>query len=89
MSIEGQEVTLLYNADDQIQSKVIHGGKVLDGKQESDIELRFEGDKVKSSEDEVAGLKFWYDKTFFAYGVQKITNYQNSRQVFYVNKVIY
>jgi len=89
VSIDGQTITLLYNDDDQIQSKVIQGGKVIDGKKESDIQLRYEGDKIKSSDDDVAGLKFWYDHTFFAYGVQKIANHQNSREVFYVNKVIY
>ncbi len=89
VSIDGQRITLLYNDDDQIQSKVIEGGKVLDGKSENDIKLRFEGDKLRSSDDDVAGLKFWYDRYFFAYGVQRIANFQNSREVFYVNKVTY
>ena len=89
VSIDGQKIILLYNNDDQIQSKVIEGGQVLDGKKESDIQLRFEGDKVRSSDEDVAGLKFWYENNFFAYGVQKIANYENSREVFYVNKVSY
>lgn len=89
VSMDGQKITLLYNYDDQIKSKVIEGGQVLDGKHEIDIQLRFEGDRVRSSEEDVAGMKFWYDHNFFAYGVQKIANFENSREVFYVNKVSY
>jgi hypothetical protein len=43
---------------------------------------------------EYGGLEDWYDNTFYAYGVQNLSNKRDrgvklNREVFFINKIIY
>jgi len=94
VSVEEDKIVLLYNFENNIKSKIIQGNEVLDGKEDYDIRLQFEQDKLKKNIEDFGGLEYWYHKNFFAYGVQKIQNTLDAdvtlnREVFFINKITY
>jgi hypothetical protein len=94
-SFTEEGIVLLYLYDNQIRSKIIDRGEVIEGKKFDDLKLSFEDDKVNNySSNKIGGLEKWYGNTFIAYGVQRIKNLKDSgvklnRRVFYINKVQY
>ena len=93
-SIEEKRVILLYLYENVIRSKLINQDEILEGKTFNDIKMTFEDDVAKNNDYEVGGLALWYDKFFYAYGVQRIKNAKDreaklNRKVFYINKITY
>ena len=93
-SIEEKRVILLYLYENVIRSKLINEDEILEGKTFDDIKMKFEDDVAKNNDYEIGGLSLWYDKFFYAYGVQRIKNLKDreaklSRKVFYINKITY
>ena len=93
-SIEEKRVILLYLYENVIRSKLINEDEILEGKTFNDIKMKFEDDVAKNNDNEVGGLSLWYDRFFYAYGVQRIKNIKDreaklSRKVFYINKITY
>lgn len=89
-----EEIVLLYNYEDVLQSKVISRDEVLNGKTSEEIRLAFDNDQLRESEVNDSGLEYWYGDYFYAFGVQKIKNLQDTdvglnREVFYINKITY
>ena len=93
--VMGDKVVLLYKYDNEIRSKIISGGEVLEGKSYDNVKLTFADDVAsKNTSGDIGGLEKWYDHYFLAYGVQKIKNLRDTgvklnRRVFYINKIIY
>jgi hypothetical protein len=94
ISIEEDRVVLLYIYEGIIRSKIVSGNEILEGKAFDNVKLKFASDELKDSETEVEGLENWYDKTFYAYGIQNIRNLKDenvkmNRRIFYINKITY
>jgi len=94
VSSSGEEVALLYVFENVIRSKIIKSDQIVEGKTFNDIELTFEDDEVKESDNVVGGLSEWYGRTFYTYGIQDIKNVRDdrvrlNRNVFFINKVVY
>ncbi len=84
-------LAMLYLYNHQIRSKIIQDNKVLEGKSIEPIKLKFENDFIRKGDIEKSKLEYWYDQYFYAFGVQKISNTQQTgqlkRKVFFLNKV--
>ncbi|WP_258105270.1 hypothetical protein [Marinoscillum sp. MHG1-6] len=94
VSVYDDEVVLMYLDENAIQSKVVRGDKISEGKTFMPVQLAFEGDEVKTRDPDTEGLKPWYDQTMYAFGEQRIKNDQAVngkifRTIFYINKVQY
>ncbi len=93
--VVGDKVILLYKYDNEIRSKIISGGEVLEGRSYDNLRLTFADDVAsKNTFGDIGGLEKWYGHYFYAYGIQKIKNLRDSgvklnRRVFYINKIIY
>ncbi len=93
-SIEEERAVLLYQFENKIRSKIINEDEIIEGKTTKDIETKFAADEAKENNYDIGGLELWYDKYFYAYGVQKIKNLKDggtklNRKVFYINKIYY
>ncbi len=93
-SITPDKIALLYVFDNNIRSKTISGNDVLEDKELTPIAMKFEDDEIEKDGTTVYGLESWYDDVFFTFGTQKIKNLRSggvkiSREVFFINKVIY
>jgi hypothetical protein len=94
VSVNDDEMALVYIYENEIRSKVIQGNEVLEGKTFNELKLSFEDDIVSNTESTYGGLKKWYGGSLFVYGIQKI-NKQNdiylrrTREVFFINKLVY
>lgn len=94
VSINKEEIALLYVYDNSIRSKVISESKVISNKLITPIKLKYEADVIDNKSTIIFGLESWYDRKFYVYGTQKIKNISKSnvelnREVFFINKVIY
>jgi hypothetical protein len=91
LDVRPDHITLLYLFDHQIRSKIINDNEVVEGKSIDPIRLRLETDQVKKGGTEKSRLDYWYDHTFYAYGVQTVNNLAArvplKRRVFFINKV--
>lgn len=88
------ELILMYLDENVINSKIVSGDKIIEGKTFNPVRLAYENDEVKSKDPDIEGLKAWYSKTMFAYGEQRIKNDASEggkvyRNIFYINKVQY
>ncbi|MFT6867889.1 MAG: hypothetical protein ACJA08_002735 [Cyclobacteriaceae bacterium] len=88
------KVVLMYLDENIIQSKVVSENEVVEGRTFNPVKLAYAGDELKSKDPEIEGLKTWYDKTMYAYGVQNIKNEKGEggkvyRNIFYINKIQY
>jgi hypothetical protein len=84
----GDDIILAYSYNGYIKSQIIHGDKVVQGKEETKIETAYADDKVK--QDWSSDMDFWYDNYFLTWGYEKIKNDQTNkgkRTVFYFNKI--
>jgi hypothetical protein len=87
-----KSISLLYLFENEIRNKIISNSDVLEGKSFDDIKMKFKDDQVKDKETETSKLDYWYDRHFFAYGVQQVHNLSepsvpSTRKVFFVNKI--
>ncbi|PIB35677.1 hypothetical protein BFP72_09870 [Reichenbachiella sp. 5M10] len=94
VKVDPNKIVLMYSSDNSLKTKIIQGDSVLEGKSMNDIKLKYESDEVKESISGMEGIKWWYGKCFYAYGMQKIKNPSDdgvklNRKVFYINKVGY
>ncbi len=94
VSVEDDQVVLLYIYEGLIRTKIVSGNEVVEGKSFDPVRLSFEYDVLQDSKKELEGLDRWYGKSFYAYGVQEIRNMKNEnvkldRKIFYINKIIY
>lgn len=95
VSHKKDKTALLYLYDNEIRTKIIEKDDVVEGKSFDELKLSFDYDEVKNdSGREYGGLEDWYDNTFYAYGVQNLSNKRDrgvklNREVFFINKIIY
>ncbi|QCK13987.1 hypothetical protein [Mangrovivirga cuniculi] len=94
IDVDPDRIALLYFYEGKIKSQVIKGDEVIEDKTDTEIELKYENDDVRDRFDELGRIEKWYDKYFYATGLQRIRN--NSlegsevvRKVFYINKIYY
>ena len=83
---------LLYIYDGEIRSKIIKGTQVLDVKENNDLQLKYEEDRVSEAKKNFVLLQKWYPGSLYAYGVHKLVNYNSQgimheREVFFINKI--
>jgi hypothetical protein len=93
---DDEDIIMVYNYGGYINSKIIRGDKVLEGKTKTKIETNYDTDKVKANYG--SNMDFWYDNYFIAYGTQKIKDKakgkkrkssKKKRYVFYFNKIAF
>lgn len=94
VDFKNNSIVLLYSYENVIRTKLIEGDEVVEGKSFNDLALKFENDIVQNTDNEVGGLKQWYDDKFYAYGIQNIRNEKEGdvklkREVFFINKINY
>ncbi|MEO1051181.1 MAG: hypothetical protein AAFX87_11170 [Bacteroidota bacterium] len=94
LSVEDDQMVLLYLQDNAIRSKIIKDGEVVEGKEFNDIQMKFQDDVVKNNDFETGKVEHWYNNVHCAYGVQRIKNLKDkevdlNRKVFFINKVVY
>lgn len=90
------EVILVYANYNFIESKIISGNRVIEGKKSSKIETGYEKDKVRAAGSE-NNLEYWYDNFFISYGYQFIKSGEEAkkegkekrRRVYYFSKIAY
>jgi hypothetical protein len=91
LDVRPDHITLLYLYDHQIRSKIIDDSQVLEGKSIAPIQLKFETDQTKKGGTEKSRLDYWYNHTFYAYGVQTVISTAGTqtlkRRVFFINKI--
>ncbi len=90
----GDKIVLMYMEENTIRSKVIKGDEILEGKSISPVRLAYDSDEVRNRDPEIEGLKWWYGRTMYAFGEQRIRNEDGVggrvyRRVFYINKIQY
>ncbi|TRX56098.1 hypothetical protein FNH22_17110 [Fulvivirga sp. M361] len=90
----GDKIALLYVFDNQIRYKIVQKNDVLEGKEQLDIKLMYEGDRSPEGSTNILGLEKWFDNTFYTYGTQRVVNIQADiqnvhREVFFINKLVY
>ncbi|MDA0194164.1 MAG: hypothetical protein O2887_15315 [Bacteroidetes bacterium] len=85
------EVILLYMFEGEIRSKLIIGDDISEGKTISAIKLMTDDDELIKDREEEGGLAKWNGNSFYAYGIQRIKQKNDSRRrhVFYINKIVY
>lgn len=95
INMQHEGVVLMYSCDGEIRSKVISDNGQIEETVTSPIKLKYNEDKVKKKNDQdIAGIKKWYDQFFYIHGTQDIkngehTNLAITRKVFFINKVTY
>ena len=94
VSVDDDQVVLLYLYEGSIRTKIVSGNKIIEGKTYNPVQLKFEDDELKDNNKNVEGLEKWYGKSFFAHGIQEIRNMKDKevkldREIFYINKIIY
>jgi len=86
--LDGEDIILAYSSGGNIASKIIRGNEVVEGKQYTKIETKYDNDKVLA--DYNSDMEYWYGNYFISYGYQKIKNKtqdKSKRMVFYFNKM--
>ena len=94
VDVINDEIVLSYLKDHVINTKFVRGHEILEGKTYNPVKLTFDMDQVKSKNQGQEGMKNWFGHTMYAYGSQRISNDgsspgQESRFVFYINKIQY
>jgi hypothetical protein len=88
--LDVDDIMLAYSNEGSIASKIIHGDKVIEGKQYTKIETNYTNDKLIS--DYNSDMEYWYGDYFISYGYQNIKNVmqnKSKRTVFYFNKIAF
>jgi hypothetical protein len=88
LEIQSDKILLLYLFEDELRSKIIKGNQVLEGKSSEPIRGNMPNDLIGREERSENKLEYWYQKFFYASGVQEIINPQSGRRrVFYISKI--
>lgn len=92
LNVQGDRAVIMYLDENQIKSKVVQGGHVVEGKTFNPVKLMNLDDILESKYTEVQGIKSWYDNNLYSFGTQKIRNKnfkkgRRIRKVFYINKI--
>lgn len=90
VSREGDRMVLAYPNDGEIHTELIQGSRVLKEAEKFKLQTNADDEKVTFSSQD--NLMAWYGRHFLACGFQKIApskNYNNQREVFYLNKLTY
>ena len=92
VNVQGDKAVIMYLDDGELKSKAIHGDEVLEEKTYNPVTLLHPGDKEVNRDNEVYGVKNWYENYLYSYGIQKIKNKtfpkkERKRRVFYINKI--
>ncbi len=86
------QMVLLYLNDQHIHSKVIKENATIKDKTSEPLRLYSEADVLNNSISYFEGIKKWHGNTFYAYGVNSVTNTKisidNERKVFFINKIV-
>ena len=90
--VQDDKITLLYLFDNQLRTKIIRDNKVIEGQTIDPIRTLYENDVLVAQRRNNGQLDYWYDDTFYAFGVHEIENGSGSgrtekRRVFFVNKI--
>ena len=92
ISTSNNKAILVYKHDNELISKTVEGGTVIDHNLVQKIKLLYPGDETKFIDGDFGGLNYWYENNFFSWGYHWIKNKQNlnvekRRNVFYINKI--
>ena len=92
VNVQGDKAVIMYLDDGELKSKAIQGDEVLEDKTYNPVTLLHPGDKEINRDNEVYGVKNWYENYLYSYGIQKIKNKsfpkkERKRRVFYINKI--
>jgi hypothetical protein len=77
-------IVLVYMFENALRTKIIRGDKVLEGTIQTAIGT---DDGSKTADTRAGKLEYWYDQHFFVSGVQTVKSGDNSRRVFFINKL--
>ena len=94
VSVQEDKIVLLYIYENILRTKIIKENEILESKSFDPIALKLQSDERKETEKYMEGMDNWYDRNFYAYGVQNIKNLKDkdvklNRKVFYINKIQY
>jgi hypothetical protein len=89
LETQSDKIALLYVFDNKLRSKIIQGNNVIEGK--TYYPLQDPSAKDMRNERGVGStLNYWYDRYFYAFGVQEINNSPNMpKRVFFLSKINY
>jgi hypothetical protein len=90
LEMQPDKIALLYVFDNKLRSKIIQGNNVLEGKTYYPLQNVGEGEISRHDRGASSRLNYWYDKYFYAFGVQELSPGVNSpRRIFFVSKINY
>jgi hypothetical protein len=90
LETQPDKIALLYVFDNQLRSKIIQGDHVLEGKTYYPLQDPSAKDVSRNERGAGSTLNYWYDKYFYAFGIQEITTTPDVRKrVFFVSKINY
>lgn len=90
LETQQDKIALMYVYNNQLRSKIIKGNEVVEGKTLYPLRTSFSTDVARSEKNSESRLNYWYDRYFYAFGIQEISNAQTgTRRVFFVNKIGY
>ncbi|WP_269014134.1 hypothetical protein [Aquirufa nivalisilvae] len=84
-SIQGDQIVLSFNLDNQIITKTIKNQGKSESESIQNISTENEGDKIRRSSR--SELNYWFGPYFLANGYQTISNEEGRRSVYYLNKI--
>lgn len=92
VNVQGDKAVIMYLDDGDLKSKVVEGDEVLEGKTYNPIKLLHPGDKEMNRDNEISGVRNWYENYLYSFGIQKVKNKtfprkERKRRVFYINKI--
>lgn len=90
--VHGGKIHFLFKKESELKVKTI----TLENEEYKDytekIRLLNEGDEIRSENKSISGVRQWYKNNFYVWGEHSVRNKSNrtveTRQVFYVNKVV-
>lgn len=92
LSVQGDNIALVYMYQNQIRTKIIKDDRVIEGKTSDPIKTFRENDVVKKQGKDGGNLEYWYGDFMVAHGTQEIISDNRQhypRRVFYINKVTF
>lgn len=92
ISTSNSKAVLVYKRKNELISKIIEGGTVIEDNLVQKIKMLHQGDETTSIDGDFGGLNYWYENKFFSWGYHWIKNKQDQgvekrRNVFYINKI--
>jgi hypothetical protein len=94
-SIHADELTLLYLYNNKIETKLVDGNSIIEGKRYNEKEQRFDNDDVDlvNKGSKINDIDYWYGNFFISYGTQNKTIDSDlgrtKVKVFFIDKINY